>query len=890
MTLGLQSLSLNLFALMLLIALHYCAESSFEAALFETALKLKMTLIQSSNKARLANGKSDGAVAFCFSRNICRPVLLTMAVFCCFFLFSLAAFAYSNDSSCAISCQELSNAFLSPDERAKPEDIIIVLDSSKSMQGNAILRAKTAAKEFIDIVESDDRVAIVSFSRDAEVMQRFSYDKDATKESIDKIALGNSTNYVPALEAAHRLFLSDGNKSHNWKIIFISDGAPKDSEAAIFSSVNSLLSDEICLNTIGYNLFRGSRAENTLMRIASASRDAVGCGNYFFSPDSKKVFYQMIESAYHEGFQRKPDISLSYFFNENTKSLALAAYVNNASVYASLSEVGYPECMPEAAASIKGSSGKEYLKSLAFDKRSGFYRLSLSSFEPGSYNVSVALSFPVCGVSGRKSFTIEIPEKCRLSCLGLSRILFSSPNRTIFVNITDSGFSPEQISIDDSTLVVWRNSGSGVHSVIESSGLFNSGKLYPSDFFSYFFSKAGNYSYYDSFSGRNAGIYNSERAYNISNTTINATGAIDFVLLIDSSGSMHGRKLGILKEAINSFISELQPGDRAAIVSFSDDAKVISGFGDDKQLLNRKLDGISAGGSTRYIPALRKASMLFSSRRQISSRNKAIIFFSDGQPWDNGKPESIFKELNKLLSGNACFYAIGFEIGSDSPVLEKMSSLAKKAANGKKCGGYIYTESEKMLSEAFGLVYYYAKSGKKKLRIILHPEAINGKAAIKTLFFNGYRDITRDLLKACGLRAAISYKLYKDGFFGKSLYAERLINLSGGFFDSYYLNNSPNSSFHGKGYYSLPYYIGDGAVYVPINISNGRYYLVAEAEFSGCSYSAAGKKEFAFSRNSIISTDEKKPASFYFIAAFAFLFFIAYLIYAIRLKRQSNSN
>lgn len=64
------------------------------------------------------------------------------------------------------------------------------------------------------------------------------------------------------------------------------------------------------------------------------------------------------------------------------------------------------------------------------------------------------------------------------------------------LDFVDWGFAPTQIVISPNNWVTWSNAGTESHSVVATEGAFNSGELYPSEGFSWFFSEPGLYAYF----------------------------------------------------------------------------------------------------------------------------------------------------------------------------------------------------------------------------------------------------------------------------------------------------------------------------------------------------------------------------------------------------------
>ena len=104
---------------------------------------------------------------------------------------------------------------------------VIAIDTSNSMATADVVpdrigAAKTAAKDFIDLLPLGVEVGVVAFSGDALVMQELDTSKLKTKMAIDNIDFGiiQGTNIYNALISANKLFEGRQIKA----VILISDG------------------------------------------------------------------------------------------------------------------------------------------------------------------------------------------------------------------------------------------------------------------------------------------------------------------------------------------------------------------------------------------------------------------------------------------------------------------------------------------------------------------------------------------------------------------------------------------------------------------------------------------------------------------------------------------
>lgn len=104
----------------------------------------------------------------------------------------------------------------------------------------------------------------------------------------------------------------------------------------------------------------------------------------------------------------------------------------------------------------------------------------------------------------------------------------------------------------------------------------------------------------------------------------------EVVLLVDVSGSMRGGPIEDAKSAAASFVRRMTPDASVAIVAFSTDSMVISGFTRDQSVLLGGLDGLTAAGETALYDGLRAAVRLPSLPGEEGS-NRVIVLLSDGE-------------------------------------------------------------------------------------------------------------------------------------------------------------------------------------------------------------------------------------------------------------------
>ena len=102
---------------------------------------------------------------------------------------------------------------------------------------------------------------------------------------------------------------------------------------------------------------------------------------------------------------------------------------------------------------------------------------------------------------------------------------------------------------------------------------------------------------------------------------------IGIVLAIDTSGSMAGEPIEAAKTAALAFIAQKRPQDWIALITFSSEVQVLSGFTNDPSALASRIEAIEAGGETAFYDAIVKSAELYTT---ISNDERNLIVLTDG--------------------------------------------------------------------------------------------------------------------------------------------------------------------------------------------------------------------------------------------------------------------
>jgi len=108
-------------------------------------------------------------------------------------------------------------------------DVILVLDTSSSMSGNAFNRMQEEAIHLLDTLleDSNNRVALISFASTSEILSEFTNDKETLSQQINSLIISNDTNYYQALVNVDRVLNTYEKKDDTeCVVLFLTDGSP----------------------------------------------------------------------------------------------------------------------------------------------------------------------------------------------------------------------------------------------------------------------------------------------------------------------------------------------------------------------------------------------------------------------------------------------------------------------------------------------------------------------------------------------------------------------------------------------------------------------------------------------------------------------------------------
>ncbi|MEA3510031.1 MAG: type II secretion system F family protein [Actinomycetota bacterium] len=121
--------------------------------------------------------------------------------------------------------------------------VVLLLDASGSMKGEAIVAARAAAQDFLDSMPGGVEVAVVSFADEPTVLSPFTTDMEQASAAISDLRLGKNTALYDGLVAGAEMFDGDVDTQHT--LVLLSDGGDTASVTNLEDAIISLLDAEV---------------------------------------------------------------------------------------------------------------------------------------------------------------------------------------------------------------------------------------------------------------------------------------------------------------------------------------------------------------------------------------------------------------------------------------------------------------------------------------------------------------------------------------------------------------------------------------------------------------------------------------------------------------------
>ncbi len=112
-------------------------------------------------------------------------------------------------------------------EVKKPVDVVVVMDTSGSMEGEKIASARSSMVDFIDLMDDRDRLEVILFSDEMITLTDLSplgEKREEIRNRVSGVMEGGDTKLYSAIELAYEELETKGNPDHIRAIVALTDG------------------------------------------------------------------------------------------------------------------------------------------------------------------------------------------------------------------------------------------------------------------------------------------------------------------------------------------------------------------------------------------------------------------------------------------------------------------------------------------------------------------------------------------------------------------------------------------------------------------------------------------------------------------------------------------
>jgi Mg-chelatase subunit ChlD len=144
---------------------------------------------------------------------------------------------------------------------------------------------------------------------------------------------------------------------------------------------------------------------------------------------------------------------------------------------------------------------------------------------------------------------------------------------------------------------------------------------------------------------------------------------VDFLFMIDSSGSMRGSKISACKKSALSLADRCRRrGDRLAVISFSDKVEVVSPLDHDPRDLAVSVMKIMSSGTTDIAKALEKSQEVLDK----GGRSRHAILITDALPTKGDKPiGDALDQAKKVAAKGITLSVVGIQLDAEGDRIAK---------------------------------------------------------------------------------------------------------------------------------------------------------------------------------------------------------------------------
>ena len=163
-----------------------------------------------------------------------------------------------------------------------PVGVVLAIDASGSMAGAPLEAAKSAASSFIDQARPEDRIAIISFADEVQVLAGFTNNKASLSTTIEGIEAGGETSFNDAVIQGVAMFDAPTARDLLANLIVLTDGDDTASTATLDDASAAVSGSDV--RTFGVALEGTDFNPDPVEQIANA-----GGGLFLSTPDPEQL-------------------------------------------------------------------------------------------------------------------------------------------------------------------------------------------------------------------------------------------------------------------------------------------------------------------------------------------------------------------------------------------------------------------------------------------------------------------------------------------------------------------------------------------------------------------------------------------------------------------------
>jgi tight adherence protein B len=209
--------------------------------------------------------------------------------------------------------------------------IVLAVDTSGSMAGDQIVRARAAADEFARLMKPGTRLGLVAFSDTPRVVQELTSDHERVRSAVSTLVAEGDTALNDAIVMASGLLAREAGQRN---LVVLSDGKDDGSRADLASAIRAATSAKVFVDTVSLNSPGGVQDPEALRRLARQTRgqafevsDADTLVDQFSSIGRALASQYVVEMVVPPGLDKRVDLRLEVHANNEVGVYQNAAFV-----------------------------------------------------------------------------------------------------------------------------------------------------------------------------------------------------------------------------------------------------------------------------------------------------------------------------------------------------------------------------------------------------------------------------------------------------------------------------------------------------------------------------------------------------------------------------------